>query len=231
MQITSRDGRIVIMLTEDPINSAIYPQADFSIVESPFEEARCKTMYEQLYKSQRNNHIVLSTVRLPKKMRLKAFANMTIAEEAGFRYHDHITLVSQEEYKSIPSNLTQIGETCVLLTKSEDMNKKATEWFHTELGDCSNVWDVSPQEGETLVSKSISRHFCWEIGILLSQLSSPLIARRFLIVGIAEPSMAEFAYQSNMQMYCITTDEVTARRVIKTYHKFLDKQDSRGKNG
>lgn len=227
MQLQSKDGRIVIMLTDDPANKAVIPQADFSLIEIPIKTEDCKTVFANLFETQRSNHICMVSARLPKKMRLKAFANMMFAEEAGFKYHDHVTILSQEEYKSIPSNLTQLGETCVLFTKGEEMNKKATSWFREEVGDCSNVWDVTPQENETVMTKSISRHFSWEQGILMSQLSSPLICRKFLVMGIAETSMAEFAYQFDLQMYVITTDEISARRVLKFYQKYVDKQETR----
>lgn len=230
MQIQSKDGRIVIMLTDDPVNKSVFPQTDFSFIETPMSQADTKTLFTNLYETQRSNHICMASVRLPKKMRLKAFANLTEAEAVGFRYHDHVTIVSQEEYKSIPSNLTQLGETVVLFTKSDDINKKNTDWFREEIGDCSNVWDVTPQELETMISTTISRHFSWEQGALMSQLSSPMICRKFLVVGTAEASMAEFAYQFDLGMYVVTSDELSAKRVIKIYNKYLEKQEGK-KNG
>lgn len=227
MQLASKDNRVIIVLCDDPTKNAILPQADFSLIEVPVELSASERLYQQLYKTQRSNHVSLNTIRLPKRMRLKAFSNLLKAEEAGFRYHDHITLLSQEEYKSIPSNLTQLGETAVLLTKSEEINKKATEWFRPDVGDCSNVWDLTPQQDESSINKTVSRHFCWELGILLAGCASPLICRRFLVIGLPETGMTEFAFKWNLQMYCITTDEISARRVIKAYHKFLEKQEGK----
>lgn len=226
MQLQSKDGRITISVSEDPIRKSSMPQADFSFIEAPMKMEDTRELFSSLFKTQRNNHISLVSVRLPKKMRLKAFANLAVVEDTGFKYHDHITVVSEEEYKHIPSNLTQIGETYILFTKGDDLNKKATSWFREDIGNCSNVWDVAPQEGESMVTRSISRHFCWEQGILMAQLSSPLICRKFLVIGIVEPSMAEFAYRFNLSLHASTTDEISARRVIKLYHKFLDKKES-----
>jgi len=231
VQIQSKDGRIVIMLTDDPIHKSVFPQADFSFVETPIGLEDTKKLFSHLYETQRSNHICLASVRLPKKMRLKAFANLVEAEHAGFKYHDHVTIVSQEEYKSIPSNLTQLGEITVLFTKGEELNKLNTEWFREEVGDCSNVWDVTPQDIETMISKTVSRHFSIEQGALMSQLSSPMICRKFLVVGAAEASMAEFAYQFDLNMYVVTSDEISSRRVIKLYNKFLEKQEGKHKNG
>jgi hypothetical protein len=231
MQIQSRDGRIIINITEDIVNKSIYPQSDFSIIETPISSIDAEKMFHNLYQTQRSNHICLATVRLPKKLRLRAFNNLLFAEDAGFRYHDHVTIVSEEEYKSIPSNLTQIGETCVLFTKGEEMNKNATAWFREEVGDCSNVWDVTKSEYESMIDKTVSRHFSCELGVLMSQLASPLISRRFLVLGLIEPAMAEFAYEFDVALYGITVDEISARRVIKAYHKFLDKAEPRSKNG
>ena len=65
----------------------------------------------------------------------------------------------------------------------------------------------------------------------MSQLSSPMICRKFLVVGAAEASMAEFAYQFDLNMYVVTSDEISSRRVIKLYNKFLEKQEGKHKNG
>jgi hypothetical protein len=226
MQIQSKDGRIVINVSDEPVYDHVMPQADFSFIEAPLKPEDTKKLFSNLFSTQRNNHVSLVSVRLPKKLRLKAFGNLAVIEETGFKYHDHITIVSQEEYKHIPSNLTQIGETCVLFTKNEDMNKKATAWFREELGNCSNVWDVGVQDGEKMISKTTSRHFSWEQGLIMSQLSSPLICRKFLVVGIAEPSMAEFAFRFNLNMYVSTTDEISARRVVKIYQKMIEKAEN-----
>jgi len=223
MELRSKDDRIVITLTDNVSTNAVYPQADFSMVDISIDPVETEAMFRQLYRTQRSNHVCLASFRLPKRLRLKAAANALKAEEAGFKYHDHITILSSEEYKSIPSNLTQLGETCVLFTKSDDVRKDSTSWFRPDVGDCSNVWDVGPQPGEFFAEKSISRHFCSEVGILLANASSPLVCRRFLVLGTPEPAMAEFAYTWNLHMHCISTDEISARRVIRQYQKYLEK--------
>ena len=192
-------------------------------METPIASADCQQLFEQLFRTQKSNHICLASVRLPKRLRLAAFANLVSAETAGFRFHDHISIVANEEFKNIPSNLTQIGETCVLLTKSDDMNRAATAWFRPELGNASNVWDVTPQANEFFVKdKTTTRFSNLETLILLAQLASPLIARRLLVLGAPEPAMMEFAHKFDLKVHVVTSDEVAARRVIKNYHKFLD---------
>lgn len=223
MELHSKDGRITIFITDNPTKNALLPQTDFSLVELPIEKEDVVPLFKELFRTQKTNHISLVSSRLPKKTRLKTFANMALIEETGFKYHDHITILSQAEYKNIPSNLTQIGETFVLFTKGDELNKEATAWFREDLGNCGNVWDVTPQEGEKITSKTVSRHFSWEQGVLMSQLASPLISRKFLVIGKVEPAMVEFALRFNLCLHAISTDEVSARRVLKVYHKLIEK--------
>jgi hypothetical protein len=218
MQLRSSDNKIVIDLV-DSTADAILPQADFSLIEVPAAPDEAKAFYKNLYRTQKSNHCSLNTVRLPRKFRLKVFANLLYAEDAGFKYHDHITIFCQEEYKSIPSNLTQLGETTVLLTKSDDVRKESTNWFRPDVGDASNVWDVTPQPHELQLQRTVSRHFCYELGLLLANCASPLVCRKFLLISHPEVAHVEFAYAYSLSMHCVTTDELAARRVIRYYNK------------
>ena len=220
MQVTSADGRIVVMITDDIYNKSIYPQCDFSIVELPIEAKDAKKMYQQLFKTQKNNHISLQFSRLPKKLRLKAMSNAFIGDEVGFKFYDYVTIVSQQPCRQPPNHLSPLGETVILFTKNEEPNVKTTNWFNTEVGDCTNVWDVTLQQKEGS-GQTVSKKFAWEIGYLLANLASPLICRKFLVLGLPELSMAKFALNSNLQMYAITSDEFTANKIIKEYDKSL----------
>jgi hypothetical protein len=218
MQITSADGRIIIMISDDIYNKTIYPQCDFSIVELPVEAKDAKKMYQQLFKTQKNNHISLQFSRLPKKLRLKAMSNSQIGDEVGFKFYDYITIVSQQPCRQPPNHLSPLGETMIIFTKNEEPNVKTTNWFNPDIGDCTNVWDVGfqPKEGN---GQTVSKKFAWETGYLLANLASPLICRKFLVLGLPELSMARFALHSNLQMYAITSDEFTANKIIKDYDK------------
>lgn len=218
--LKSKDGRIVIEVVKDSVLNSQFPQCDFSFVEVPPDYVESKQMFGRLHSSQRNSHVMMCTVRQPRKTRLSVFANLLAAEEAGFRFHDMITLFSQEPYKGIPSNLTPLGEVTCLFTKGNEINKAATQWFREDVGDCSNVWDVTPQEGE-LENVTVSRHFCLEQGFLTANCASPLICRRFLVLSVPETGHVEFAFKAKLNMHCITVDEISARRVIRYYHAKL----------
>lgn len=211
------------MITDDIYNKSIYPQCDFSVVELPVEAKDAKKMYQQLFKTQKNNHISLQYSRLPKKLRLKAMSNAQLGDEVGFKFYDFITVVSQQPCRQPPNHLSPLGETMIIFTKNEEPNIKTTSWFNPEIGDCTNVWDVTTQPNEA-GGQTISRKFAWETGYLLANLSSPLICRKFLILGIPELSMAKFALNSNLQMYAITGDEFTANKVIKDYDKTINQE-------
>ena len=63
MQITSADGRIVMMITDDIYNKSIYPQCDFSMIELPLEAKDAKKMYQQLYKEQSHFFTIQSATK------------------------------------------------------------------------------------------------------------------------------------------------------------------------
>lgn len=225
MQLSSKDNKIIIDLV-DSISDAILPQTDFSFIEVPSSPEDCRTLYKNLYRTQKSNHCSLNTVRLPRKFRLRVMNNLLLAEEAGFKYHDHITIFCEEEYKSIPSNLTQLGETAILMTKSDDVRKESTNWFRPDVGDASNVWDVTVQPNELHTNKTVSRHFCYELGLLMANCASPLICRKFMVLSHPENGHVEFANAYNLSMHCITTDELAARRVIRYYNKIVKSSKS-----
>ena len=215
--LKSKDDRISIQITKDVVSKAIYPHCDFSLIDMPISEVVAAELFTKLYKSQRNNHCTLVFSRQPRKTRLQAIANILEAESVGFKFHDQISIVSQEPYKSVPSNLTPVGEVAFLMTKQADVNKDATSWFNPEFGNATNVWDVTPQEDES-ISTTVSRHFCLEIGYLIANCASPLICRRFLVLQTLEPGHVEFAVKANMALHGITVDELSAKRILRYYN-------------
>lgn len=217
-QLKSSDGVIVIDVLDSIEREMVLPQADFSLVEMPLEPNGVLDLFSSLYRTQRNNHASLVVSRLPRKLRLKAFANAIIPEAVGFKFHDTVTIVSQETFKRIPGNLTSLGEVGILFTKSDDVNKEASSWFNTEFGDCTNVWDVTPQPAEH-ITKTVSRHFCHEVGYLLANCASPLVCRKFLVMASLETAHVDFAKKAKMSMHGVTTDELSAKRMIRYYNK------------
>jgi hypothetical protein len=222
MQIVSKDKKLLIEIMDDPYRLPTLPQTDFSIVEGTNTAEPMKHLYDKLHKTQAINHVSLVVMRQPRKNRLKAFAALVGIEETGFRYYDHVSIVSQTESKKSAHSLTQLGEVAVMFTKTDEINKSASEWFRPDVGDCSNVWDVTPQEEEFFVKSTAARKMCIETLALMANCASPLVARRFLIIGTPESTMAEFAHKFNLTMCCYTSDEIAARRVVKHYEKYLD---------
>lgn len=227
--LRTKDGVVTIEVVKDLITDSVFPQCDFSFVDLPVERADAKILFTKLFDSQRHNHCCLCTARQPRKFRLKALSSALEAEEVGFKFHDVISMIYEEPYKAIPSNLTQTGEVAILFTRANDLNKSATSWFHSDFGDCTNVWDFTLQEGEKALSKTVSRHFCMEAGILMANCASPLVCRRFLILQPPEQSHVEFAHKFNMRLHAITVDELSAKRAIRYYNSNFYVESKDGK--
>lgn len=221
-QLKSKDGKICIDIVQDKYSSLLYPQCDFSFVSLSLLEDECSSFFKSFYRLQKSNHVMLLSARVPRKLKLKTMANACFAEEAGFKYHDYVTIIGDEHGRSSSNTLTQIGETCILMHKGDGLNKTQSHWFRPDIGDCGNVWDLGVQPTEQFTKKTHPNKFSYELGILMANLASPLICRKFLVIGSPEFSHAEFAVAQNLSMHCITSDEFNAKRVIKAYNKLME---------
>lgn len=225
--LQSRDKRITIEVNTKSLLESVFPQADFSFTNLPLDEKTTSRLFKKLYSAQKNNHCCLIYVHHPRKTRIQAMSNAIHIEKAGFKFHDFIHLTYDNPYKSIQKNLTPLGELGLLFTKSYDVNKNESRWFREEegTGDCSNVWDLSVAKGEITNKKATcSRHFCLELGYIMASLSSPLICRKFLVIGAPEKAHTEFALKRNLDMYGITSDLALAKRVIRYYNTTISKK-------
>jgi hypothetical protein len=223
--LKSRNGKVTIHVVETPeciYTKPIEQSTDFSFVEIPDHPFVADEFYKQLFSTQTNNHVTFNTSRQIKQKRLKSFINIQYAEEAGFVFHDFISVVSDKDSKKAPNTLLSYAETVAILSKHDDLNVSATEWFNPEQKQCTNHWmvEADPKEKPNI---STSRIFTFEVGDLVSSLASPLINRSFSIFGVVNFNYMIYAKTRNYGVYAVTHDPVAAKKAISAYDSSRNK--------
>ena len=223
--LKSKNGRVVIQVVSTP--ECVYripvPQAtDFSFIEIPEHPFVAESFYSELYRTQTNNHVTLNTSRQPKQKRLGSFINIKYAEEAGFIFHDFISIVSDKESKKTPNTLLGFAETVAILSKNDDINVQSTEWFNPEQKQATNLWMVEANPKEKPVI-STSRVFTFEVGDLVASLASPLINRSFSVFGLVNFNYLMYAKLRNYGVYAVTYDLVSAKKALSAYDSSRNK--------
>jgi hypothetical protein len=224
-QLKSDDSNVIIDIVSSVDGIYTHPiphKGDFSFVEIPENPAIALSFYSSLKESQGNSHVTLNTTRASKQKRLSTFANVRFAEQAGFCFHDFISIVTDKDAKRTPNLLHRFSETAALLHKKEELNITATDWFNGELRQATNHWMVEAHQTEK-PNISTGGKFAYEVGDLVSSLASPLIHRKFLIFGVASVNHLMYAKSRGYCVYAITNDLATAKKAIAAYNSTKNK--------
>jgi hypothetical protein len=223
--LKSKNGKIVIKVVpsvEQVYQLPITQTTDFSFVEAPEQPSLASVFYQELHRTQTNNHVTVNTSRQSKNKRLSCFANIRFAEEAGFIFQDFVSILSEKDAKKFPNSLLSFTETVAILSKYDDLNISATEWFNPEQKQATNLWmvEANPKEKPNV---STSRVFTFEVGDLVSSLASPLINRSFSIFGLVNFNYMMYAKLRNYGVYAVTHDSVLAKKAIVAYDSSRNK--------
>ena len=224
-QIKSADSNVIIDIVSSMEGIYTHPiqyKGDFSFVEIPENPTVALSFYLNLKDSQGNSHVTLNTTRATKQKRLSTFANVRFAEQAGFCFHDFISIVTDKDAKRTPNLLHRFSETAALLHKKEELNVTATDWFNGELKQATNHWMVEAHQTEK-PKVSTGGKFAYEVGDLVSSLASPLIHRRFLVFGVASINHLMYAKSRGYGVYAITNDLITAKKAVVAYDSIKNK--------
>jgi hypothetical protein len=206
----------VVPSVNDIYTLPITSQSDFSIVETPESQETATVFYRELYKTQLLNHITVGICRQNKQRRLSSFVNIIEAEKSGFTFHDFVSVVTDKDSKRVPGTLHGYTETIALLSKSDDINIPATEWFNPEQKQATNHWMTEAHAKEKPVV-STGKNFTFEVLDLISSLSSPLINRRISIFGIVSFNYLVYAKLRNYAVYAVTSDLLSAKKALTAY--------------
>lgn len=208
------------------------PQCDLSIIDIGILSVEdCENMFRRIYWGQKNNHIIFAIVRGTKKKKGETLAKALLATEYGWELEEIVTNIYERPMRNSKESLSERGEVMLLFTKKgKKIDAQKTSWFFPEIGNATNVWDLSPHPSEGVTS-CISRNFSWESGILMTQLASPLVCRKILNVGKLDINFCKFIKYFNLQVYVISNQKEHSINVIKKYNTYINERKGSIGNG
>jgi hypothetical protein len=198
------------------LENAIFPAADFSIINVPAEKEAAQKVFDSLYDAPCFKHVSLVTVRHKKTEKLSALANLSLNKQ---KFLDSVMLTYQKASSSSNLGLLPLAEPGFLFYKGPKPDVTKTAWFSDGYTNATNHWDVSPQPSEK-TDLTHYQKFCWELGLLMYSLSAPREHRRFIY---SHSSLGELtsvfsfcnAYSLEVQLYASTDEEAT--KIIEMY--------------
>lgn len=194
---TSKDGLIEIEVLQN-IHDAVFPPADFSIMNIPEFPDNSKKMFSHLYNTPVSRHVCLVLCRHKRKKRASVVSNISHSEES-WNYLETVS-ISYEKPSSCSNNgFLPLAEIGFVLYKGEIPDTKKTAWFGLEgETNASNMWGLSSQPDE-INQVTYYQKFSWELALLLKSLSGVLETRRFIYGH--EVSLDEI---KNIHLFCKT---------------------------
>jgi hypothetical protein len=212
--LSSKDGLIHVDQTND-LSKIVFPQAAWSVINIPTDEAEARDLQERLYNSFSSRHLVLGLFRHKKNEKPAALRNI----KSLFHIYDYITL-SYEKATGSSNGLLSLSEWAVILYKGQSPDGEKTQWF-AEAGHraAANIWALGQQEHEPFAPTY--QRFSWEANLMMLSLAKPLETVKFIYAtGWQQselPSIFGFcqAHNVSVQLYTKTIEE--AKKVITLY--------------
>lgn len=212
----SQDGQITVDVVGH-IGDAVFPAADFSIVNAPLVADKPKELATNIYNSPVQRHICLVMNRHSRKDKTYGLAGVSMMDEGGLTYLDTVHLWYEKPSTSSNIGLLPIAEEGYLFYKGDAPNVKNTSWFAEGLPNASNMWGLTPSEGEGRAATHC-KHFAWEVGLLLYTMASPVQMKRFVYaLDEDHEHVLKFAKHYSVQVHFIVTSDSVARNILSRY--------------
>ncbi|MEM4379169.1 MAG: hypothetical protein QXL01_00580 [Thermoplasmatales archaeon] len=220
----SKDKLINVTVAKDTTNLVFQP-ADWSIVNlsESFEDGQ--RMFDALYQTAVQKHVVLVLCRHKRRDRLKAIS--TISNPGKFNYLETVSLIYEKPKSCSNNGFLPLSEIGFVLYKGPTPNTNKTRWFRDDYNNATNVWDLgvqSPDEGDV----TYYQRFSWELNLLLMSLAAPLSTRRF-IYGLPlnadeRESLFKFCNKYIISVELVSPTPTEANDIIKHYENFGGKE-------
>lgn len=229
----SKDGVVTGVLVNSLSKTKMsLPQCDLSVIDvGSLSIEDCENIFRRIYWGQKNNHIIFAVLRGSKKKKGEILAKSLIATEFGWELEEIVTNIYERPMRNSKESLSERGEIVLLFTKKgKKVDAQKTSWFFPEIGNATNVWDLTPHPAEG-VTTCVSRNFSWEAGILMTQLASPLVCRKILNIGKLDISFCKFVKYFNLQLYAISSQKEHSIKMVKKYDAFISSEKDKVVNG
>lgn len=212
----SRDGKITVDVVKTS-GDAVFPAADFSILNIPVNPGDAKSMFFNLFNSPAQRHMTLILDRHPRKSKLEAIGNLKEATQHGFSYLDTVHLWYERANTSSNIGLLPVAEGGHIFYKGDIPNVKNTSWFSPDNPNATNHWGLSPAEYEGRAA-TYHKKFAWEIGLLLYTMSEPVEHKR-MIYGLDDDHehVLKFAKVYGIQVHFLATSDAVAKQILSRY--------------
>ncbi len=199
-----------------------FPEADFSIVNLPSEEAEAKLLFNHLYNTPVNNHVALVVNRHKRKeTRFQSLFNLQ--QINNFKYLDAVHIWYEKSSGGNSCGFSQVCEPGWLFYKGDELpDMKRTEWFSNSHNNATNLWAVSPNVGE-IYEHTYYQYFNFETALLLYSLASPSATRKF-IYGFDgdDENLWAFCKTHSIGVYLYERSDVEAKSLVEKYNKFSE---------
>jgi hypothetical protein len=215
----SEDKLININVVKDMSNTVFQPAA-WSIVNLSHHKEETATMFNNLFQTPTQKHVVLALCRHKRRDRLAAIS--TISEIGKFNYLETVSLAYEKPKSCSNNGFLPLAEVGFVLYKGASPDTTKTKWFRDDYNNSTNLWDLSvqgPREGDI----TYYQRFSWELSMLMMSLCAPLNIRKF-IYGLPlnhdeRESLFKFCREMNMAVELFVPTTADAVDLIKHYEE------------
>lgn len=220
--LRSKDG-IVEIKQANSIGSVIWGPAAWSIVNIPVDEKTAEELFFNLYWTATSRHVLLSFCRHKRKERHLANKNLP---NSNWSYLETVSIWYERPSTCSNNGFLPLAEPAWIFYKGDTPDTKKTGWFSSgEYNNATNLWNVSPQEGEDSKYNYYQR-FNWETNLLLMNLADPLEHKRFIYTlpldKSEQNSLFTFCHKYGMSVCLFAESYEESSDIMRNYNAFLE---------
>ncbi|CAB5220707.1 hypothetical protein UFOVP244_25 [uncultured Caudovirales phage] len=177
--------------------------------------------FSHLYNTPTDRHVCLVVNRHKKEARIDSLANLRCV--GGFKYFDTVHIWYEKASGASNTSFMPLCETGYLFYKGETPDVKRTAWFSEDQTNATNLWPVSPNEGEQR-SHTYYQKFNFETALLVHSLTLPSSNRRF-IYGMDghDENLFAFCHQHKIGVFLCVSTAKKAEEVLDDYEHFVSR--------
>ena len=181
-------------------------------------EKEAEEAFSQLFNTPTDRHVCLVVNRHKKDERVDALANLRCV--GGFKYFDSVHIWYEKASGASNTSFMPLCESGYLFYKGEMPDVKRTAWFSDDQTNATNLWAVSPNDGE-IRPHTYYQKFNFETALLLHSLTLPSATRRF-IYGLDghDENLFAFCRKHNVGVFLFANSSKKAKEILDDYHLF-----------